>query len=149
MQKDAPASLDQEVMRRMRRCGHLMYHHYNLNGSQMRILLLLRDEPMTQKALTEKRGIQPGSISEILTKVERAGLIEKRRSQEDRRNFVLSLTDAGRAVAEQYEQEQHQQTEWMLSPLSPEQKQQLKSLLDTLITHWEEPLHSAKNKQKD
>ena len=74
-------SKDLEYVRRLRRCGHLLYHKFNLNGSQMRILLVLRDAPMTQKQLTERLRIQPGSLSEILTKVERAGWVEKRRNE--------------------------------------------------------------------
>ena len=130
---------DLDLMRKMRRCGHLLYHHHNLNGSQMRILLALRGEPMTQKALTEKMRIQPGSLSEILTKVERAGLVEKRRSARDRRNFELNLTEEGHRQADEFEHTQLRQAQQLLSPLSAEQKDQLGELLSLLIPAWEKP----------
>ena len=133
---------DLQLVRRLRRCGHLLHHIYNFsNGSQMRILLRLRDEPMTQKELTDQLRIQPGSLSEMLTKVERAGLVEKRRSERDRRNFELRLTDAGRAQADVFEKEQMEQATWLLEPLTDDQKAQLKSLLETLIAHWEPENH--------
>ncbi|MGN1249882.1 MAG: MarR family winged helix-turn-helix transcriptional regulator [Candidatus Spyradocola sp.] len=135
-----PSERDQDLtlVRRLRRCGHLLHHKYNFtNGSQMRLLLRLRDEPMTQKELTEKLRIQPGSLSEMLTKVERAGLVEKRRCERDRRNFELRLTDEGRAQADVFEKEQMEQATWLLEPLTDDQKAQLKSLLETLIAHWE------------
>lgn len=129
---------DLQLVRRLRRCGHLLHHIYNFsNGSQMRMLLRLRGGPMTQKELTDRLRIQPGSISEMLTKVEHAGWVEKRRSQRDRRNFELNLTDAGRVQADRFEKEQAEQANWLLEPLDEAQKQQLLALLDALIAHWE------------
>ena len=134
---------DLQLVRRLRRCGHLLHHIYNFsNGSQMRLLLRLRDEPMTQKELTDQLRIQPGSLSEMLAKVERAGLVEKRRSERDRRNFELRLTDEGRAQADVFEKEQMEQATWLLEPLTDDQKVQLKSLLETLIAHWEPENHT-------
>lgn len=133
---------DLQLVRRLRRCGHLLHHKYNFsNGSQMRMLLRLRGGPMTQKELTERLRIQPGSLSEMLTKVERAGLVEKRRSERDRRNFELNLTQEGRAQADVFEKEQMEQATWLLEPLTDDQKAQLKSLLETLIAHWEPENH--------
>ena len=146
---------DLQLVRRLRRCGHLLHHIYNFsNGSQMRILLRLRDEPMTQKELTDQLRIQPGSLSEMLAKVERAGLVEKRRSERDRRNFELRLTDEGRAQADVFEKEQMEQATWLLEPLTDDQKTQLKSLLETLIAHWEPENHTVQtaeqtNKEKE
>ena len=139
---------DLQLVRRLRRCGHLLHHIYNfLNGSQMRLLLRLRDEPMTQKELTDQLRIQPGSLSEMLAKVERAGLVEKRRSERDRRNFELRLTDEGRAQADRFEKEQMEQATWLLEPLTDDQKVQLKSLLETLIAHWEPESHTEQTEQ--
>ena len=129
---------DLNLLHKLRRCGHLLYHKFNLNGSQMRILLVLRDEPMTQRELTERLRIQPGSLSEILTKVERAGLIEKHRSSADRRNYELALTEEGRRQADWFENAQKEQAELLMQPLDDKQKEQLASLLDVLSKHWEE-----------
>ena len=140
---------DLKLVRRLRRCGHLLHHKYNFsNGSQMRMLLRLRGGPMTQKELTERLRIQPGSLSEMLTKVERAGLVEKRRSERDRRNFELNLTEEGRAQADRFEKEQAEQANWLLEPLDEAQKRQLMALLDALIAHWE-PQEPAADTHKD
>lgn len=140
---------DLQLVRRLRRCGHLLHHIYNFsNGSQMRLLLRLRDEPMTQKELTDQLRIQPGSLSEMLAKVERAGLVEKRRSERDRRNFELRLTDEGCAQADVFEKEQMEQATWLLEPLTDDQKTQLKSLLDTLIAHWEPEKHTVQTAEQ-
>ena len=128
---------DLKLVHRLRHCGHLLYHKFNLNGSQMRILLVLRDEPMTQKQLTDRLRIQPGSLSEILTKVERAGLVEKHRSSTDRRNYELILTDEGRRQADWFENAQTEQADLLMQPLTDDQKDQLAALLDILNAHWE------------
>ena len=73
----------------------------------------------------------------MLAKVERAGLVEKRRSEGDRRIYQLRLTDEGLAQADRFEKEQAQQAVWLLKPLDDAQKLQLFSLLETLIAHWE------------
>lgn len=129
---------DLKLVHGLRRCGHLLYHKFNLNGSQMRILLVLRDEPMTQRELTDRLRIQPGSLSEILTKVERAGLIKKHRSASDRRNFELALTEEGRRQADWFETAQQEQAELLMQPLDAQQKEQLAMLLQILGKHWEE-----------
>lgn len=126
-----------KLVHALRHCGHLLYHKFNLNGSQMRILLMLRDEPMTQKQLTDRLRIQPGSLSEILTKVERAGLVEKHRSPTDRRNYELILTDEGRRQADWFESAQREQADLLTEPLTAEQKEQLIALMDIVNTHWE------------
>ena len=50
---------------------------YDGRGSQRRVLtvLLKSDDVITQSALTERLDIQPGSASEVLAKLEAAGLI--------------------------------------------------------------------------
>ena len=39
--------------------------------------------------------IQPGSMSEIVTKLERKGLISRSRDTEDNRKVILSITEQG------------------------------------------------------
>jgi len=128
------------LMRRMRRCGHLLYHKYNLNFSQNRILLLLsRNGPMTQRALQDEMGIQPGSLSEILSKIEQASLVEKKRSESDKRVWEIHLTDAGRESAAQFETHRRETAHFLFEPLDEAQKETLSTLLDTLLEHWKNP----------
>ena len=56
--------------------GHTMRHISEGKGSQRRILIILLEEgsSITQSELTQRLGIQPGSASEVLGKLESAGL---------------------------------------------------------------------------
>ena len=54
--------------------GHTMRQTYEGKGSQSRILIILNEaETITQRALTQQLGIQPGSASEVLGKLESFG----------------------------------------------------------------------------
>ena len=55
---------------------HKMRRLHDGKSSQSRILIVLREhEGMTQKELTDHLHVQPGSASEILSKMEQSGLI--------------------------------------------------------------------------
>ena len=80
----------------IRDIGHTMRQLFEGKGSQKRVLMMLRENPgLTQRALTERLGVQPGSASEVVGKLEVAGLLERETSAEDRRTAVLHLTGAG------------------------------------------------------
>ncbi len=129
---------DMELMRQMRRCNHLLYHKFSLNFSQNRILSVLnREGPMTQKALMCQMQIQPGSLSEVLSKVEGAGLVERRRCEDDRRNFEIRLTEEGVKQAEAFERDRRDMAQLLFEPLSQPEKEQLMDILMKLHDHWD------------
>jgi len=59
----------------------------------LRIVAL--DEGINQKALAERLGILPVRLVALIDDLEGRGLVERRRSAQDRRNHALHLTDAG------------------------------------------------------
>ena len=102
-------------------------------GGQGKILgILAREGSMTQRALTEQLGIQPGSASEVIGKLERAGLIERSENAADRRTADIKLTEQGREQAESAPKEKPA----LFSALSDEEKAQLLSLLEKLDADW-------------
>ncbi len=90
-----PESLEGMFMicaRKLRHAGHRRF-----GSTQDRIIRILDENggTMGQKALQELLHVQPGSISEILAKMEEKGLIERTRSEDDRRASLIRLsTDA-------------------------------------------------------
>ena len=137
---------DVELVRQIRRCSHLLYHKFSLNFSQNRILSLLnREGPMTQKALMGRMQIQPGSLSEVLAKVEGAGLVERRRCEDDRRNFEIRLTEEGVQQAEAFERDRQDLAELLLETLDDSEKQQLMHLTTKLHDHWESCTFERRN----
>lgn len=126
----------------LRDIGHVIRFLYEGRESQKRILILLNKEgEMTQSELTEKLGIQPGSASEVVRKLETAGLIERTPNHLDRRTTDISLTKEGRALAEDVLQKRRIRHQEMFSCLSEEEKNTLLFLTEKLNEDWTERYH--------
>ncbi len=84
-------------LRRFRRRGPLAAP----GRGQGRILSLLKiKNEISQRDLAAILDITPQSLGELLGKLEKAGYIERRPSEEDKRIMVIHLTEAGKAAAE-------------------------------------------------
>ena len=122
----------------LRDIGHTMRHISEGKGSQKRVLMiLLESEDMTQRGLTERLGIQPGSASEVIGKLETAGLLVRTPSKTDRRTTNVALTEAGIAAAKNAALQREERHQQMFSCLSREELDTLLGLLEKLNADWE------------
>ena len=118
----------------MHMCGHVLHRRPEAHAArgQGKILSILADEgAVSQKLLQQALHIQPGSMSEIVTKLENKGLLTRTRG-EDRRGNVLTITEEGRRIAQQ----EDASGEDLFCALTKDQQYQLRSLLQTLLTDW-------------
>lgn len=121
----------------LRDLGHIMRFLYEGKASQKRILIILNElKTITQRDLTEHLGIQPGSASEILSKMESAGLIIRTQNETDRRTTDVRLTDRGRELAAEALAHRQKRHEEMFSCISEEEKEKLLSLLERIYADW-------------
>ena len=119
--------------------GHTMRHISEGKGSQKRILMILLEcGGMTQRELTERLGIQPGSASEVIGKLEAAGLLTRSPSETDRRTTDICLTAAGKAAAGEALAQRHERHRQMFASLSDEEKETLLGLLEKLNGDWDQ-----------
>ena len=133
-------SLDQnnKLIWNFRDIGHTMRQISEGRGSQKRILILLRETAgMTQKELTARLGVQPGSASEVLNKLEQAGLILRTPSETDRRTTDIRLTPEGEVLAKVAAAQRMERHEQMFAMLSGEEKETLIVLLEKINAHWD------------
>ena len=133
-------SLDQnnKLIWNFRDIGHTMRQISEGRGSQKRILILLRETAgMTQKELTAHLGVQPGSTSEVLNKLEQAGLILRSPSETDRRTTDIRLTPDGEVLAKEASTKRTERHEQMFAVLSDEEKDTLIALLEKVNAHWD------------
>ena len=92
---DNASDINRKLIINFRDISHTMRTLYEGRGSQKRVLIvLLETGKITQRALTERLGIQPGSASEVIAKLESAGLLVRTAGEEDRRTADISLTEA-------------------------------------------------------
>lgn len=74
---------------------------FDITGPQMGIVLsLVRGNASTPFELSKFLSIDTGLMTRMLDKLEKAGLLERTRSQEDRRVVLLNLTEKGLEVAD-------------------------------------------------
>lgn len=122
----------------LRDIGDTMRRIREGRGSQRRVLILLRESgPTTQRELTERLGIQPGSASEVIGKLEAAGLIRRTPSAADRRTSDIRLTETGAAAAEEACVQREARHRQMFDCLSQEERAALLGLLERINASWD------------
>lgn len=122
----------------LRDIGQTMRRTAEGRGSQKRILIVLRESGrITQRELTQRLEIQPGSASEVIGKLEAAGLLTRTPSPADRRTADICLTAAGLAEAEKAAAQREERHESMFSCLSDAEKSVLLGLLERVNASWD------------
>lgn len=140
------ADINDKLIINLRDISHTMRFLYEGKGSQKRILIVLseRDGSITQRELTKRLGIQPGSASEVIAKLESEGYVMRIPNETDRRTIDVTLTEAGKSAAAQARGERDDRHEQMFSCLSEEEKGQLLSLLEKVHEDWEKRYQDRK-----
>jgi DNA-binding MarR family transcriptional regulator len=106
------------------------FRAHGLNTAQFDILAQIgAASGMTQQELAAALLVTKGNISQLLAKLEQAGLIARR--QEGRTN-CLSLTDRGQALAQNIVPRQEALIADLLAPLSADEQRELLRLLRKL-----------------
>ena len=137
MPADDVSSTAEALYQLLRECGHILYFSGESKSGQGRILHLLDTEgPILQRDLQARLGVKSGSLSEILSKLEREGLIARETDPRDRRRVIVRMTDAGRAHAEEH-RKKPMEKDWFQA-LDQEQSEELIRLLDILLESWKE-----------
>lgn len=135
---EGEADVSSRLVCNFREIGHTLRAVSEGKGSQKRILIILRRHGViTQSALTEKLGIQPGSASEVLGKLEAAGLIVRSPSTGDRRTTDIRLTPAGEEQAQEAAQRRMALQARMFDCLNTQEKETLLALLERVNESWD------------
>lgn len=128
---------DDRLIINLRDISHIIRSLYEGKGSQKRILIILNEAgTMTQQELTKRLGIQPGSASEVISKLENAELITRTPSETDRRTADIALTGNGRRMALEAARQRKKRHEEMFSCLSEGEKTELLALLERINADW-------------
>ena len=118
--------------------NHVMRALYEGRGSQRRVLIVLDQlgGKVTQRELTERLGIKPGSASEVIAKLESSGDIVRTPCENDRRTRNVVLTEPGMMRAAQAKAQRTRRHEEMFSCLDCQEKEQLLNLLEKVRADW-------------
>jgi DNA-binding MarR family transcriptional regulator len=125
--------LNQVVISMRRQVEQAMTAH-DLTAAQWYPLWKLeRDGPGTARELARDMDIDAGAMTRLIDRLAAKGLVERLRSDTDRRVVMLSLTPAGKAVAAHIPQVLADANNAYLRGFSRDEWQQLKSLLRRML----------------
>lgn len=91
---------------------------------------------MTQREMQDRLQVRSASLSELLHKLERAGLVERVRDESDKRSVVLSPTPEGRRLYEEHAGARRERAEAMFAALDETERKDLAALLTKLVAAW-------------
>ena len=125
------ASLFEELSRKL-------YHGNTKHGhrTQGKLLKILsKKKTASQKELQKMLHIQPGSMSEIVAKLERKGLISRSRDTEDNRKVILSITEQGIKDVEEFQASYTSNVVTVFEALNSEEAKEMEQLFLKLLNH--------------
>jgi DNA-binding MarR family transcriptional regulator len=133
---------DEQLLHLFRRAAKWLvrgHHRHGAGGhAQGHILAVLGEsESISQRELQELLHVRSASLSELLIKLERNGFIVRQRSEQDKRHFLLRLTEQGRAELAEHRQHRQQSAVHLFSALNDKDRQSLAALLTRLVDAWE------------
>lgn len=129
---------------RLLRVSELFHHnmqahveHHNLQRAEFSALATLRRSPrpycLSPTALYQSMIFSSGGLTKVLNRLSRAALIERIDNPEDKRSKLVQLTSTGKQLIETVIPKLHQTEINMLSVLSPDEQQQLDSLMQRIL----------------
>lgn len=151
-EKAEPAATpeDMSLVEKTGRLARLMHRYVKLNTEahggigdplqgQGRVLAMLQAKPeTTQKELCFLLGMRQQSLSELLSKLEEKGFVERQKSEEDGRVTLVKLTDEGKAAVPDLDE--LDPDEEVFGILDAETKEAFESAVDTVSDSLKEKL---------
>lgn len=120
--------------------GHFLHLHAGGRSGKQRMLerILREGGTISQRELQDTVPISSAAVSEVLAKLEFEGLITRTRSESDKRQLDVTLTENGQAEAKVCAEKHAKFEAEALSVLTEDEKGQLLGMLDRLMEHWQD-----------
>jgi DNA-binding MarR family transcriptional regulator len=97
------------------------------------------NEGLSQTGLVERTGIDRSTLADIVRRLLRKGLLQRRRTKEDARAYAVRLSDEGRRVLEVAQPGAQRSDERLLAALSGEQRRAFIDALTAIVRSTEVP----------
>ncbi|MFJ6852129.1 MarR family winged helix-turn-helix transcriptional regulator [Streptomyces sp. NPDC091271] len=107
---------------------------HDLSLTQLRVLGILRDRRPRMSDLAAFLGLDKSTLSGLIARAERRGLLTRGTSPEDKRAVVVLITDEGRDLTQRLYEEAREALAPATGRLDPEQREQLARLLEPLLS---------------
>lgn len=106
---------------------------HDLSLTQLRVLAILRDRRLRMSALAEHLGLEKSTLSGLVDRAERRGLLGRASSETDGRAVEVYLTPAGARLATRGRDQVRAQLAETLGSLTTSERHRLQSLLEKLL----------------
>ena len=101
---------------------------YNFSLAEARVLLeISKIENCTSKKLSDLLNMDAGYLSRIIKQFEKHGLIEREKSKEDKRSYILELTESGSKKLSEMDNSSNKQIYNLIKDLTEENQSKLVS----------------------
>lgn len=106
----------------------------DLTPRQYAVLLTVSlNEGLSQTHLVERTGIDRSTLADIVRRMLKKGLLQRRRTKEDARAYAVKLTDEGWRVLKSAEPLSRKVDDRILSALGPNQRDRLLQDLNSIV----------------
>jgi DNA-binding MarR family transcriptional regulator len=109
-----------------------------LTMQQARLLFILHRQPTNMLGLGSALRLTKSTMTGVIARMETAGLVVRVPDESDRRNFVVTPTEHGVQVAEEFERRLRNEVRRMLQVLEPAERDTLGALLTAVIAGRED-----------
>lgn len=109
------------------------YSRFGLNVQGVRLLIVARQNPNIRVGeLAEVTCVEGSTLSHMLRRMERDGLLERRRSKEDNRSVFIVLTARGNRVAEAVHEISMAHQQMLLNGLTVTEIKQFRAIVEKM-----------------
>lgn len=105
----------------------------DLSLTQLRVLAILRDRRPRIGDLARYLGLERSTMTGLVARAERKGLLVREPDPDDRRSVVVALTDAGHRTAAELERIMREALAPSIEHLAAEDRHHLRRLLERML----------------
>ena len=107
---------------------------FDITPVQYGLLTALKFSPdLDQNSLGQELGLDRTNVADVLVRLSKRGLVERRRSEEDKRMVLAHLTPEGEQITDAMLQAMQRAQDRLLEPLMPQERNAFITMLIRLI----------------
>ena len=126
-----------EFYEKMASWEHSVVKQTGLSPAQMHTIEMIgHHQSLRMKELASRMGITTGTLTVMIDRLEKAGLVIRQPNANDRRSFHIVLTDEGRRHFEEHHQLHLALTREITATLTDEEMQQLEHYLGKVMERF-------------
>ena len=137
------------LLHRAGQCAEDLFHaeikDRDLTPRQLAVLLTVaRTEGLSQTGLVARTGIDRSTLADIVRRMQKKGLLQRRRAKEDARAYAVRLTEEGRRTLRAAEPVAKRVDARILEALPVRQRGQFIAELTAIVAAFEKPPPAAR-----